>query len=294
MIPSGLPALRTLGVQTTRTRGRDERVPDTDDSAGERVPNGRITPPAAPPAVDALPQVREAMPSPDDEPQLVVVPRTSDALEARLGTIEDRLQELSQAVERLSQTMDAALRDAASQQAMRLDAEEARRDAALERLRADILAAARAAPGSRPALRESRCEVSADLYAKLARLEAALAAVTNPVLLPGEPYLLPGEFLPEALVWENWNEVGERAFAFADAFSAQRLHLPEETRAEIGLFVTTLRTNLTGFVYPNLQAHGQGSRAHQDVLRSALTEIASELPRVRATLERAYREEERT
>ena len=37
--------------------------------------------------------------------------------------------------------------------------------------------------------------------------------MTNPILLPGEPYAPPAEFLPEALIWENWNEVGERAFS---------------------------------------------------------------------------------
>ena len=137
-------------------------------------------------------------------------------------------------------------------------------------------------PGSR------RPDVSADLYARLARLEAALAAVTNPILLPGEAYSPPAEFLPEALVWENWNEVGERAFSLADAYSAQRLHLSEETRGEIELFVTTLRTLLTRSVYPNLQP--EPDAAQQAALRTALEEIAGEFPKVRQMLEREYRE----
>jgi hypothetical protein len=115
-----------------------------------------------------------------------------------------------------------------------------------------------------------------------------LAAVTNPILLPGEAYSPPAEFLPEALVWENWNEVGERAFALADAYSAQRLYLSEETRGEIEMFVTTLRALLTRSVYPNLQP--EPDAAQQAALRSALDEIAGEFPKVRQRLEREYRE----
>ena len=97
----------------------------------------------------------------------------------------------------------------------------------------------------RNAGRDRRAEIISELYARLARLETALSAVTNPVLLPGEPYSPPAEFLTEALIWENWNEVGERAFALADAYSAQRVYLTEQTREELGAFVTALRVTLT-------------------------------------------------
>ena len=90
------------------------------------------------------------------------------------------------------------------------------------------------------------------------------------------------------MIWENWNEIGERAFALADTYSAQRLYLSEQTRGEIGGFVTVMRTLLTRSVYPNLQR--EPNQAQQRALLEALEEIAEEFPRVRETLEREYRE----
>jgi hypothetical protein len=260
-----------------------------DEPSDVRAPNGWITPDPAESAPAAeTPRTRDDNRPPSEIARVDVVQLAAEPREKRLGNHEDRLQELSPALERQSLTMQTQQQRVTSELVAQLVTDEARRDAALDRLRADILAAAvSGASDRRSETRYRHVEVSADLYARLARLEAALAAVTNPVLLPGELYLPPGEFLPEALVWENWNEVGERAFAFADAYSAHRLHLSEETRAEIGLFVTALRTRLTGSVYPNLQ----GSNAQQSVLRGALEEIATEMPRVRATLEREYRAE---
>jgi hypothetical protein len=52
--------------------------------------------------------------------------------------------------------------------------------------------------------------------------------------------------------------------------------------------VTTLRTLLTRSVYPNLQLDPDA--AQQTALRSALEEIADEMPKVRQKLEREYRE----
>jgi hypothetical protein len=181
---------------------------------------------------------------------------TTEALAARLDRFEERLDQIARAVDRHAADLLAGLTRAAGDGGAR--------------------------SGSR------RPDVSADLYARLARLEAALAAVTNPILLPGEAYAPPAEFLPEALVWENWNEVGERAFSLAEAYSSQRLHLSDETRHEIELFVTTLRTLLTRSVYPNLQI--EPDAAHQAALRAALEEIAGEIPKARQKLEREYRE----
>ena len=206
---------------------------------------------------------------------------------ARVDGLEARMQELSRAIDRQA----AETRRAHDEQAARALAAEAQRDAALDRLRADLVAARRAPRTGAPTLATAGPDVSADLYARLARLEAALAAVTNPILLPGEVYESPGELLPEALVWENWNEVGERAFALADAFSAQRLYLSEPTRVEIGDFVTSLRVLLTRSIYPNLQPE-PGSE-QQVALRAALDAIAAELPRVRATIEAEFRADRR-
>ena len=169
------------------------------------------------------------------------------------------------------------------------EAEEARREAAQERLRADLLAIVSRLTFERQlAATPRRMETSAELYAHLARFEAALATVTNPILLPGEPYTPPAELPPESLIWENWNEVGERAFALAETYSAQRVHLSAQSRADVGAFVTTLRTLLTRSVYPNVQR--EADMAHQSALHGALAEIAAELPRIRDLLETEYLE----
>lgn len=186
-----------------------------------------------------------------------------------------------------------ALREA---HALEREASEARQDAALERLRAGVLTAlaerereaARAGTiAAREWLGQRRAEVAADLYARLARLEAAVAAVTNPILLPGEPYAPPAELLPDALAWENWKDVGERAFAFADAYSAQGLFLDDDARAQVAAFVTTLRGLLTQSIYPNLRP--DPTPVQTETLRRALVTLATTVPKIRALFEAACR-----
>ena len=170
----------------------------------------------------------------------------------------------------------------------RADAGEQRQEMILERIRADLNAAAnRFATEREPQPgRERRLDVSAELYARLARLEASLSAVTNPVLLPGEPYEAPSELVTEALIWENWNEVGELVFALADAYSAQRVHLSEQARTDIGGLVTALRVLLTRSIYPNL--HTDLEPAQQAELQGYLAQAAVELSNLRAALDREY------
>jgi hypothetical protein len=249
------------------------------------------TAPALRPAAMDLRASRPAAghPGTPEAPRLDLVPNPVETLAARLDRFEERLDQIARAVDRHAAEIGQELRRARSERAQQAEADDARRTVALERLRADLLATVTSVAtdgSSRSGAR--RRDVSADLYARLARLEAALAAVTNPILLPGEAYSPPAEFLPEALVWENWNEIGERAFSLADAYSAQRLHLSDETRGEIEVFVTTLRTLLTRSVYPNLQP--EPDAAQQAALRSALEEIAAEFPKVRQKLEWEYRE----
>jgi hypothetical protein len=213
----------------------------------------------------------------------------SDIASVRLDRIETRLEELQRTVARQNEHVAEQARRIQSDLVSRAEAEEARREAALERLRADVLAiVSRNVPERQPVVNARRLEVSAELYAQLARLESALSTVTNPILLPGESYEPPAELLPETLIWENWNEVGERAFALAETYSAQRLHLSGQTRSDVGAFVTTLRTLLTRSVYPNVQ--GEADTTHQAALRAALAEIAAELPKVRDLLETEYLE----
>ncbi len=292
ILPWGRPALRMsrggAGAADGELNATNGRNPASDGviepslsgpTAAVRAPSLNVGSPRS--AAD-----RVGLPDPAG---LDLVPNPVETLAGRLDRFEERLDQIARAVDRHAAEIGQELRRARSERAQQTEAEEARRDVALERLRADLLATmtrAAADGSSRPGSR--RPDVSADLYARLARLEAALAAVTNPILLPGEAYSPPAEFLPEALVWENWNEVGERAFSLADAYSAQRLFLSEETRGEIEVFVTTLRALLTRSVYPNLQP--EPDAAQQAALRSALEEIAAEFPKVRQRLEREYRE----
>lgn len=141
--------------------------------------------------------------------------------------------------------------------------------------------------GAGERLRERHAEVLNDLYGHLARIETAIAALTTPILLPGEPYTVPDDFPPEALRWENWKEIGEAAYALGDYFAQHRPLLGDETSRAVAGCVTILRVALTRSIYPNLTP---SPSAEQVVaLRTGLSQIAAELPRVRAGLERDYR-----
>ena len=210
-------------------------------------------------------------------------PSPLEALGERLDHVEAQLTALQR---ELRDQRDAILRIGVELK-LAGEAETARRDMAIERLRGDVLAmVGQIGEERRNAGRDRRAEIISELYARLARLETALSAVTNPVLLPGEPYAPPSEFLTEALIWEIWNEVGERAFALADAYSAQRVYLSEQTREELGAFVTALRVTLTRSIYPNLHADADANQ--QAALRSALEQVALELPRARRALDSEY------
>jgi hypothetical protein len=223
---------------------------------------------------------------PELEPvRLDIAPTISTVVLERLDHIEDQLAALRRELER----QQGALSRLGSDMRVQAEAEDARQRVFLEQVRAEVTAFVADRQGG---FREHHADVSADLYARLARLESALAAVTNPILLPGEAYAPPAELPTEALIWENWNEVGERAFALADAYSAQRLYLSDRASADLGAFITALRILLTRSVYPNLQAHPDA--AQQEALHGALQKIAAELPKMRESLDREFQGERRT
>lgn len=216
---------------------------------------------------------------------------------ATLASGDDRAGQVNLQLERLHQNLrerlDQISRDTGerwSDLTTRQAALEARQEAASERLRADLalhFASHQRQAATHRSLSE-RAGVAAELYALLARLEAAVAAVTNPILLPGEPYAPPADFPPEALVWDNWKDVGERAFAFADLYSARRLYLSEPTWQQIGSFVVELRGLLTESIYPNLRPNLDATQKER--LRQALATLAVRFPSVRAGIERDFRE----
>lgn len=284
----GLPGLRTSGAMGSGSL--DEHFESDDPVALAEAVRPEPSSPASRFAARLGSGAAVAVLEPEElaEPEPVrldIAPAIPTLLMERLDQVERRIEELSRAVEQQNIQIVRTRAELLAQ----AEAEAERRSAALERLRSDLTALLNrlAAEGQSGAL-DRRLEVSADLYARLARLESALSAVTNPILLPGETYEPPAELLTEALIWENWNEVGERAFALADAYSAQRLHLSDQTRDDVGHFVTALRLLLTRSVYPNLQTDPDA--AQQAALRAALEEIAAELPKVRAALDREYHE----
>ncbi|MGC4192084.1 MAG: hypothetical protein QM589_13105 [Thermomicrobiales bacterium] len=136
---------------------------------------------------------------------------------------------------------------------------------------------------------ERRGEALADVYGNLAKVEVALAAVVNPMLLPGETLVLPSEFTAEVLQWSAWGEVGERAFAFGNAFNQSRYVLDEGLAVQIETFIMTLRQGLTRDVFPAVR-DGNPTDAQVAQMRAGLAEVIAELPAVRRTIEVSYRE----
>jgi len=136
---------------------------------------------------------------------------------------------------------------------------------------------------------ERRGEALAEVYGNLAKVEVALAAVVNPMLLPGETLVLPGEFAPEALQWNAWGEVGERAFAFGNAFNQNRYVLDEALAVQVESFIMSLRQGLTRDVFPAVR-DGNPTDAQIAQMRAGLEAIVAELPSVRRTIEVSYRE----
>ena len=205
-----------------------------------------------------------------------------DRLEARVDRLE---RELVQRLDILSSSLREQRRDESDRFA-RLESLLGRQDESLRRAIADDIAA-RAPRLDSPRLAERRAEAVADLYGRLARFEAALAQASTPVLLPGEAYAPPAEITEDVMVWDNWKDVGDRAFALADAVNAQRLQLSSATGAELTAFITLLRGQLTRSIYPNV---GEAVTAEQrDALRAALVVLAVELPKVRRALDTEYR-----
>ncbi len=137
---------------------------------------------------------------------------------------------------------------------------------------------------------ERRGRALSELYGGLARVESAIAAVVNPMLLPGEPLVIPAELPAEAMVWNTWGDVGERAYALGNVFNEHRLVLDAATGDEIERFIARLRQALTVSVYPNVRV-AKPSASQIAQMRSGVEEIVAELPNVRRHIENAYRDE---
>lgn len=142
------------------------------------------------------------------------------------------------------------------------------------------------------ALVARRTDAVAGLYKRLSKLETCFVSVTNPVLLPGETFSLPAELMTDTLKWENWKEVGDATFAFAEAFNQDRIFLDDATCRELSSFVSELRTVMTTRIYPNLMpAPGTDSTEARAALREALEQLGHDIPDARERLERSFREQ---
>ena len=141
------------------------------------------------------------------------------------------------------------------------------------------------------AIAARKAEATAELYRKLAKLEMSFISLANPVLLPGEPFKLPPDLLPETLKWENWKDVGDAAFAFAEAFNQSRIYLDDGACRELIGFIAGLREQMTTAIYPNLLPKpGADPAEARAELHGALEQLGHDIPDARERLERAYRE----
>jgi len=264
-------------------KGGVARLPKTPSDSGDLV----VT--ATP--VDDTPRTARLPANPPTVPVTRVVhePQVQAVLSERLDRLEERTKTIERQLDRLLEVVRDEMRLGRDSVESTVASAEARQMTALERLRSDLAGRTFGVDSAAAVdmVRERRAEAVAGMYAGIARFESALAQVTNPILLPGEAYAPPPDFLPEALAWENWKDVGERAFSLADAFSSQRLYFSDPTRQELSAFVTTLRGVLTRTIYPNLVPDPTPDQL--DALRGALGSLATELPRVRRALEAEFR-----
>lgn len=201
--------------------------------------------------------------------------------QAQLGRLRERNTELEALAARYQEQADTAT-------AARRETAEARQE--INRLRDDLDARLTAVEGQSTGSdgpRAARLAALADLYGRLARVEASLSALTNPILLPGEPYIVPDDLVPDALKWDNWKEVGESAYALGEQFNQSRIQIPRETVEEMETCIKTLRTTLTTAIYPNLDATLSPEQAK--TLHAGLGTIAKALSHLRLCLETDYR-----
>ncbi|MGI8643500.1 MAG: hypothetical protein ACR2LS_05225 [Thermomicrobiales bacterium] len=201
--------------------------------------------------------------------------------QAQLGRLRERNTELEHLATRFREQADTSA-------AAQLEAAAAKEDVARLRKELDtrLEGLSTASTGS-DGPRAAGVAAIADLYGRLARVEASLAALTNPILLPGEPYSVPDELVPDALKWDNWKEVGETAYALGEQFNLARIQLSRDVVDEMGSCITTIRSTLTTAIYPNLDTTLSPERTR--ILREGLSTIAESLSTLRQRLETNYR-----
>lgn len=202
------------------------------------------------------------------------------AFDARLTRIEE---DLTQAAS-LPETLEKRVKDIDEQARKRVvDADAVSRER-YAKLRAEI----RTVRKAESPYAARRSEALASIYTRLARTEAALAGVVNPMLLPGEPLRVPEVLFDDTLEWENWADVGERAYEFGEAFNGNRLLLEPDLATKVETFIATLRETLTDTIYPVVR-HTAPTPVQKAQLRSGLERVVESVGPLRRALEDAYR-----
>jgi hypothetical protein len=205
---------------------------------------------------------------------------TARAFDARLTRIEEDLVQAKS----LPETLDKRVMDVDEQARQRVRDVDAALRKRYSKLRDEIRTVRKAeSPYS-----AKRSDALSEIYGRLARTEAALAGVVNPMLLPGEPLRVPEALFDDTSQWENWADVGERAYEFGEAFNANRLLLEPDLAISIESFISTLRETLTDTIYPVVR-HAAATPAQHAQLRAGLERVVEAIGPLRRSLEDAYR-----
>lgn len=126
-----------------------------------------------------------------------------------------------------------------------------------------------------------------DLYQKLAQIEVALGAVVNPMQLPGEPVSVPETLYDDTLVWDNWGDVADRAYAFGEAFSKNRVLLDPSLARQVEQFIASFREALTGTVYPIVQSNDTSVKQKQQI-RAGIVIVVEGITPIRREFEQTW------
>lgn len=126
-----------------------------------------------------------------------------------------------------------------------------------------------------------------DLYQKLAQIDVALGAVVNPMLLPGEPVSVPETLYEDTLVWDNWGDVADRAYAFGEAFSKNRVLLDPALAGRIEQFIASFREALTGTVYPIVQSSNPTAK-QKTQMRAGIVVVVDGITPIRREFEQTW------
>src|SRR5918994_5545852 len=143
ILPWGAPSLRTFGGGASAAEAELDGA-NGGNSAADGMMESALAGPTATvpsPAIDArssrLAVDRAGLP---ETARLDLGPNAVETLAARLDRFEERLDQIARAVDRHAADIGQELRRAQSDRAHQVEAEDARREVAMERLRADLLA----------------------------------------------------------------------------------------------------------------------------------------------------------